>query len=75
MVEWRIGDLTVVAVPGEPFHKLVNQIDASRPGPVFIAALAPVWQGYLPVPFGEGYEETVSYGAEAVAAIAEALTA
>ena len=74
LVEWRIGELTVVAVPGEPFHKLVNQIDAARPGPVLIAALAPVWQGYLPVPFGEGYEETVSYGAEAVAAIAAALT-
>ena len=64
---------SVVAVPGEPFHALVNQIDESRPGPVLVAALAPVWQGYLPVPFGEGYEETVSYGAEAVAAIADAL--
>jgi hypothetical protein len=75
LVEWRIGELTVVAVPGEPFHALVNQIDAARPGPVLIAALAPVWQGYLPVPFGVGYEETVSYGEEAVAAIADALTA
>jgi hypothetical protein len=73
LVEWRLGELTIVAVPGEPFHALVNQIDASRPGPVLIAALAPVWQGYLPVPFGEGYEETVSYGADAVAAIAAAL--
>jgi hypothetical protein len=75
LVEWNIGELHVVAVPGEPFHKLVNQIIASRSGPVLIAALAPVWQGYLPVPFGEGYEETVSYGAEAVATIAAALTA
>ena len=74
LVEWTIGELRVVAVPGEPFHKLVNQITASRPGPVLIAALAPVWQGYLPVPFGDGYEETVSYGADAVAAIAAALT-
>jgi neutral ceramidase len=73
LVEWKLGDLTVVAVPGEPFHKLVNEIDASRPGPVLIAALAPVWQGYLPVPFREGYEETVSYGREAVEAMATAL--
>jgi hypothetical protein len=73
LVEWRLGDLTVVAVPGEPFHALVNQIDAARRGPVLIAALAPVWQGYLPVPWGMGYEETVSYGEEAVATIAAAL--
>jgi neutral ceramidase len=75
LVEWQIGELSVVAVPGEPFHKLVNQIDESRQGPVLIAALAPVWQGYLPVPWGEGYEETVSYGQEAVEAMARALVA
>jgi hypothetical protein len=40
---------------------------------VLLAGLAPAWQGYLPMPFGDGYEETVSYGADAVAAIFDAL--
>jgi hypothetical protein len=40
---------------------------------VLIASLAPVWQGYFPVPFGDGYEESVSYGREAVDAVARAL--
>jgi hypothetical protein len=73
LVEWAIGQLTVVSVPGEPFHALANAIDAARPGPVLIASLAPVWQGYFPVPFGDGYEESVSYGREAVDAVARAL--
>jgi hypothetical protein len=73
LVEWTIGSLTVVSVPGEPFHALTNAIDAARPGPVLIASLAPVWQGYFPVPFGDGYEESVSYGREAVEIVARAL--
>ena len=50
--------------------------EAEDRGPhVLVAGLAPEWHGYLPVPFTEGYEESTSYGAEAVAAIARALTA
>lgn len=36
---------------------------------MILAGLAPAWQGYLPMPWGEGYEETVSYGEEFVAAV------
>ena len=68
-----MGELSLISVPGEPFHALDQAIVASRPGPVLLAALAPVWQGYFPVPFGEGYEETVSYGRDAVEAVARAL--
>ena len=39
-----------------------------------IAGLAAVWLGYLPVPFGEGYEESMSYGEPFVAALLSALT-
>src|SRR5439155_157141 len=41
---------------------------------VILAGLTPEWHGYLPCPFGEGYEESTSYGRDAVAAIADALT-
>jgi hypothetical protein len=46
---------------------------ASRPNPVLIAGLAPVWQGYLPVPFREGYEEGLSYGEPFVQGVLRAL--
>jgi hypothetical protein len=39
-----------------------------------LAGLAPEWHGYLPMPFRDGYEESTSYGRDAVAAIAGALT-
>jgi hypothetical protein len=32
-----------------------------------------VWQGYLPQPFGEGYEESVGYGEPFVLAVLDAL--
>jgi hypothetical protein len=41
---------------------------------VVVAGLAPEWHGYLPVPFTDGYEESMSYGPNAVATIARALT-
>jgi hypothetical protein len=72
-LEWTIGDLRLVSVPGEAFHELGRAIE-SRGRPVLVAGLAPEWHGYLPVPFGEGYEESMSYGREAVATIAAALT-
>jgi neutral ceramidase len=76
LVEWAIGPVRLVSVPGEAFHALGRAIedrvgDASH---VLLAGLAPEWHGYLPSPFREGYEESTSYGRDAVAAIADALT-
>lgn len=73
LVEWRIGSARLVAVPGEAFHAMGRAIEASHDGPVLLAGLAPSWQGYLPEPFGDGYEETVSFGPDAVAGIRAAL--
>jgi hypothetical protein len=75
LIEWQIGSTRLVSVPGEAFHALGRAIEAVRGDHVLLAGLAPVWQGYLPEPFGDGYEESVSYGAEAVAGIKAALTA
>ena len=72
LVEWAIGPVRLVSVPGEAFHELGRAIE--RRGPhVLVAGLAPEWHGYLPMPFREGYEESMSYGSRAVAAIASAL--
>ena len=63
--------------PGEGFHALGRAVEdrVERDGGlVLLAGLAPEWNGYLPVPFTDGYEESMSYGREAVAAIAHALS-
>ena len=76
LVEWTIGPVRLVSIPGEAFHALGRAVEA-RVGEgthVLLAGLAPEWHGYLPSPFGDGYEEATSYGAGAVAAIADALT-
>ena len=73
LVEWGIGPVRLVSVPGEAFHALGRAIEARAPH-VLVAGLSPEWHGYLPVPFTDGYEESMSYGPEAVAAIARALT-
>ena len=74
LVEWTIGPVRLVSVPGEAFHALGRAIEA---GPaerhVLVAGLAPEWHGYLPSPFTDGYEESMSYGPDAVAKIAAAL--
>jgi hypothetical protein len=73
LVEWSIGPVRLVSVPGEAFHELGGAIE--RRGPhVLVAGLSPEWHGYLPSPFTDGYEESMSYGRAAVAAIASALT-
>jgi len=74
LVEWSIGPLRLVSVPGEAFHALGRAIEDRVDGHVIVAGLAPEWHGYLPSPFTNGYEESMSYGREAVAAIAHALT-
>jgi hypothetical protein len=73
LVEWELGSVRLVSVPGEAFHAFGRGLEAARGRDVLLAGLAPAWQGYLPMPFGDGYEETVSYGADAVAAIFDAL--
>ena len=73
LVEWMLGDVTLVAVPGEAFHALGNKIEAAVGGPSLLAGLSPVWQGYLPDPWGDAYEESVSYGEDFVAGVRDAL--
>lgn len=74
LVEWGIGPVRLVSVPGEGFQELGRRVGAARGDRVLLAGLAPLWQGYLPVPFVDGgYEERVSYGPEAVAAMLDAL--
>ena len=66
LVEWQLGDVTVVAVPGEGFHGVEDAIRGAHPDPILIAGLAPDWHGYFPVPYTDGYEEGLSLGPEAV---------
>jgi hypothetical protein len=73
LVEWTVGPVRLVSVPGEAFHALGRAIEARGPH-VLVAGIAPEWHGYLPVPFRDGYEEGMSYGADAVATLARALT-
>lgn len=75
LVEWMLGSVHLVAIPGEAFHALGRAIDDARGGRALLAGLAPAWHGYLPMPFGDGYEETVSLGARAVSQLADALVA
>jgi hypothetical protein len=73
LVEWSVGGARLVSIPGEGFHALGNAVARARSGPVLIAGLAPTWQGYLPVPFTEGYEESMSFGEPFVSAVATEL--
>jgi hypothetical protein len=73
LIEWMLGDVRLVTVPGEAFHALGNKIEAAVGGPSLIAGLSPVWQGYLPDPWGDGYEEGVSYGEDFAAGVRAAL--
>lgn len=73
LVEWELGGVRLVSLPGEAFHAFGRQVEEARGDAVLLAGLAPEWHGYLPVPFGLGYEETVSFGEEAVQAILTAL--
>jgi hypothetical protein len=77
LLEWSVGPVRLVSLPGEAFHALGRAVEdrVERDGGlVLLAGLAPEWNGYLPVPFTDGYEESMSYGRAAVAAIAHALT-
>jgi hypothetical protein len=76
LVEWSIGPVRLVSVPGEAFHALgraiEDRVDAEG-SRVLVAGLTPEWHGYLPSPFTDGYEESMSYGRDAVAKIDHAL--
>ena len=77
LVEWSIGPVRLVSVPGEAFHALGRAIEdrvAAEGSQALVAGLTPEWHGYLPSPFTDGYEESMSYGREAVATIARSLT-
>ena len=66
LVEWSLGGARLISVPGEAFHEFGRAIERSRSVPVILAGLCPTWNGYLPVPFTEGYEEQMSLGKEFV---------
>jgi hypothetical protein len=71
--EWSVGGVRLVSVPGEPFDALGREVLAARDERALVAAISPVWQGYLPVPFTRGYEEKMSGGRGFVSAVATAL--
>jgi hypothetical protein len=65
-VEWSIGDVRLVSMPGEAFFALGREIEEARSRRTILAGICPSWHGYLPVPWGDGYEEGVSFGREFV---------
>ena len=73
LLEWTVGGLQVVAVPGEGFHAVEAELRVRRRDPLLIAGLAPDWHGYLPLPYTDGYEEGLSLGPDAVAQLVAAL--
>ena len=72
--EWSVGGIRLVSVPGEPFDALGREVLAARDERALVAAISPVWQGYLPRPFRSGYEEKMSGGRRFVHQVAAALT-
>jgi hypothetical protein len=73
LVDWTLGDVHVVAVPGEGFHGVEAALRARYDDPLLIAGLAPDWHGYFPVPYTDGYEEGLSFGPEAVETLVASL--
>lgn len=73
LLEWSLGGVRLVSVPGEPFDALGNAIVAARDDRALVAAVAPEWLGYLPSPHRKGYEESMSYGRRFVATVSDLL--
>jgi neutral ceramidase len=74
LVEWDIGGVRLVSIPGEAFHLLGREISSARSERVLLAGISPAWHGYLPHPWGEGgYEEGVSFGEDFARTIRERL--
>jgi hypothetical protein len=74
LLEWSLGGVRLVSVPGEPFEALGEAIVAARDDRALVAAVAPEWLGYLPAPYRKGYEESMSYGRRFVAQVSALLT-
>ena len=73
-VEWDVGGVRLVAIPGEAFHLLGREISSARGDRVLLAGISPAWHGYLPHPWGEGgYEEGVSFGEDFARTVRERL--
>lgn len=73
LIEWELGPLRLVSLPGEAFHALGRAVEAARGDKTLLAGIAPMWLGYMPEPFGKGYEEKMSYGRGFVRAVRAAL--
>jgi len=73
LLEWSLGGVRLVSVPGEAFHALSREVERARGDKALLAGLGPDYHGYLPSPFAKGYEEKMSYGRSFVARVAEAL--
>lgn len=73
LLEWSLGGVRLVSIPGEPFHAMGRAVEHRHGDRALIAALAPSYQGYLPAPYGKGYEEKMSYGRGFVHAVHELL--
>ena len=75
LFDWRIGDLRVMSMPGEPLTEFAAAVP--RSGPVLTVGLAPTWQGYLPHPSAMtgGYEDELGLGAPAMRLLLDALGA
>jgi hypothetical protein len=73
LVEWALGDVALVSLPGEAFHAMGRAVERSHGDRALLAGIAPSWLGYLPEPFGKGYEEKMSYGRWFVREVSEAL--
>ena len=74
LLEWSLGGIRLVSLPGEAFHALGRAVEQARDDRTLLAGLAPTWHGYLPAPFGKGYEEKMSYGRGFVRRVGELLT-
>jgi hypothetical protein len=73
LIEWSLGPVRLVSIPGEAFHELGHRIEERAGGQVLLAGLAPILQGYLPMPFTDGYEEQMGYGRDFVDAVVREL--
>ncbi|HEY3506574.1 MAG TPA: hypothetical protein VGN37_27775 [Actinocatenispora sp.] len=79
---WRIGELALAALPGEPFLALAESVRRGRTGPTAVLGYANGYPGYLPCADAyrtEQYEVLVSAvaagGGERIAALAADLIA
>jgi neutral ceramidase len=74
LLEWSLGGVRLVSVPGEAFHELGRRIEQVRDDKALLAGLSPDYRGYLPMPYARGYEEKMSYGRSFVGRLARELT-